>query len=187
MRRHIHTSTAAASCPLFPLVPATTQADKDGIKVTSKRYLNRVTDLFDRKYDNPANVVFKACRRIAAKLGGDTALVFTIGPGKETGRLIEKALMQKGRYDLIRDYARAMFVVYDLDLIALLIRLLRAAAGFHAARGKNRFAPVYDASDSAGYRDYQLLFRTSDGWLIEIQIIPAAMYTLKEELGRLTW
>ena len=76
-----------------------------------------------------------------------------------------------------------MFVVYNLDLIAQLICLLRAAGGFHPARGKNRFAPVYDASDSAGYRDYQLLFRTSDGWLIEIQIIPAAMYTLKEELG----
>ena len=89
---------------MFPLVPATTQADEDDVEPTSKRYLNRVIDLFERKYDNPANVVFKECRRVAAQLGGDTALVFTIGPGKEIGRLIEKALMQKGRYDLIRDY-----------------------------------------------------------------------------------
>ena len=68
-------------------------------------------------------------------------------------------------------------------MIAPLIHLLRTAAGFHVARGKNRFAPGYDASDSAGYRDVQLLVRTPDHWLIEIQIIPAQMFALKQSLG----
>ena len=69
------------------------------------------------------------------------------------------------------------------DLIAPLIHLLRTAAGFHVARGKNRFAEGYDASDSAGYRDFQLLLRTPDGWLVELQVIPAQMHQLKERLG----
>ena len=87
------------------------------------------------------------------------------------------------RYDLIRDYARAMFIIYDLDKMATLIHLLRTAAGFTLVRGKNRFAPEYVGSDSAGYRDFQLVVRTPDNWLIEIQIIPKEMYDLKETLG----
>ena len=90
------------------------QADSDGVEVTSKRYLTRVIDLFARKYDNPAVAVFKMCQRIAATLGGDSAVVFKTGPPKEQGRLFEKARMQKNRFDLIRDYVRATFIVYNL-------------------------------------------------------------------------
>ena len=96
-------------CPLWPQ-----QADSDGVKVDSKRYLNRITDLFARKYDNPSTAVFKECQGIAAKLGGDSALVFKIGPAKKKGRVIEKALMQENRFDLIRDIVRAMFIVSNL-------------------------------------------------------------------------
>ena len=169
--------------PLLAPWCANQQAESDGVEVTSKRYLTRVIDIFGRKYDGPSDVVFKECRLIAAKLGGDGAVVFKAGPPKQRGRLFEKARMHKNHFDLIRDFSRAMFIVYNLDLIAPLLQLLCTAAGFHVARGKNRFALEYDASDSAGYRDFQILVRTTAAWLVELQIIPAQMYSLKETLG----
>lgn len=41
----------------------------------------------------------------------------------------------------------------------------------------------WDSRDSAGYRDYQLLVQTKEGWIVELQLIPEDMYVLKEKLG----
>jgi hypothetical protein len=54
---------------------------------------------------------------------------------------------------------------------------------FKVVRAKNRLSTTYDPRDSAGYRDYQLLVRTKDGWIVELQIIAESMLQLKNELG----
>ena len=52
-----------------------------------------------------------------------------------------------------------------------------------SANYRNRFDSSYDAADSAGYRDYQIVARTKQGWLVEIQVIPREIYKLKSTLG----
>lgn len=159
-------------------------AGTDGVRTDSKRYLTRVLGLHGEAGGGPAAAVFAACRRIAAELGGGTALSFEAGPPKREVRIFEKSRMQEGRLDLIRDLWRGMFKVNKLGAMPLLLDLLHAAPEFDVVRGKNRFAPGYNADDSAGYRDYQLVVRTPDGWLVELQVIPVEMYQLKSELGQ---
>ena len=167
-----------------PLAQPNPWAATDGVVPDSKRYLTRVLGLYGQADGGPAHRVFAACKRIAAELGGDAVATFHAGPLKAKARIFEKARMQGGRLDFIRDYARCMFRVKDLAALPRLAALLRAAPEFGLARAKNRFAPGYSASDSAGYRDYQLLARTPDDWLVEMQVIPEEMYQLKDKLGR---
>ena len=159
-------------------------AEDAGIRTDSKRYLTRVHGLCSEAGGGPAAAVFAGCRRIMAELGGDGSVVFEAGPPKGKRRIFEKSRMQAGRFDLIRDLWRGMFKVNKLDAMPFLLGLLQAAPEFDLVRGKNRFAPGYDAGDSAGYRDYQLVARTPDGWLVELQVIPVEMYQLKSELGQ---
>ena len=37
------------------------------------------------------------------------------------------------------------------------------------------------AKKSAGYRDYQLLVRSPDGWMVELQIIPEECLAVKKD------
>ena len=39
------------------------------------------------------------------------------------------------------------------------------------------------AKRSAGYRDYQVLARGPDGWMVELQLIPAECLAVKNDLG----
>ena len=55
---------------------------------------------------------------------------------------------------------------------------------FELVRAKNRLDPDHAAHESAGYRDCQLLARVAGTqWIVEIQVIPGEMYTLKSTLG----
>ena len=92
--------------------------------------------------------------------------------------------IRPGKFDHIRDYARAAFEVKDLTIFPRVLALLAAAPEFEVLRAKNRLAPDWDPCDSAGYRDYQLLVKAPGaGWIIELQVIPTELYTLKRTLG----
>jgi len=156
----------------------------DGIEPTSKRYLNRMLKVYDDMENGPTVGVGVAGRRIAKELGGDNVLIFSFGKLKKQGRIFEKLLSVGGKFNHIRDYARCAFEVKDLSVIPRLLELLAAAPEFNVQRAKNRFAPDWDPRDSAGYRDYQLLVKTPGaGWIVEMQIIPTELYTLKRKLG----
>jgi hypothetical protein len=73
--------------------------------------------------------------------------------------------------------------VKDLNLIPQIVELLSQAPEFQMVRAKNRLSEEWDPRDSAGYRDYQILVQLNSGWLMEIQVIPSELYTLKRELG----
>jgi len=51
-------------------------------------------------------------------------------------------------------------------------------------RVKNRFSRSWNARSSCGYRDYQALITIPGGWIIEVQIIPRLMYSVKTDLGQ---
>lgn len=99
--------------------------------------------------------------------------------------MFEKVLMQDGRFDWIRDYARNYIVVKkgQFDDIAMVPTLLARQKEVEMVRAKNRFDPAYDVKETAGYRDYQVILKTKEGWLVEVQVIPEEMLELKESLG----
>lgn len=79
-------------------------------------------------------------------------------------------------------YCRSFVVAKHAD-IPKLLAALGAAFEFEIVRCKNRLSRSYNSSDSAGYRDVQVLVKTAAGWIIELQIIPVEMYDLKNRLG----
>lgn len=151
--------------------------------VTSKRYLLKLLGVYNQKEeDSPVPMIAAACREIVAKLG-DGTVRFKLGKTKDQGRIFEKVLANEGRFDLIRDYARATFVVKDVAAFPRLLQHLLMDETFKVVRVKNRLSRSWDSRASAGYRDYQVLVQTKDGWIMELQLIPKAMYTLKSKLG----
>lgn len=130
----------------------------------------------------PVSLVVAGCTRIAAILG-IFAVTFFLGPIKKQARIFEKVLTHGGRFDLIRDYARATFSVKTPEVLPELLKQLSEADEFEMVRVKNRLSTLWDPRDSAGYRDYQVLVRTQGGWLFELQLIPEAMHQLKMQLG----
>lgn len=122
------------------------------------------------------------CEQIVLEIG-TAKIKFHLGPLKGEERILEKALMSRGRFDCIRDYARGMIEVIDIKSFPAVIVQIKSAKEFTVVRVKNRFEHDYNAADSAGYRDYQLVLRTTDGWLVELQIIPRELLKLKLELG----
>ena len=40
-----------------------------------------------------------------------------------------------------------------------------------------------ESAESGGYRDFQIILKTSGGWLVEVQVIPEEMLELKKTLG----
>lgn len=177
-----HTIVLRGFAAKLVVQPHPWSSDKD-IKVTSKRYMLKVLDVYSQTAStSPVNVVAAACRRIAAKLGVK-AVSFELGPTKTQTRIFEKVLANKGRFDLIRDYARAAFVVHDVTMFPRLLQMLLIDNDFKVVRAKNRLSTTWDSRDSAGYIDYQVLVQTKEGWIVELQLIPAAMHALKISLG----
>lgn len=151
--------------------------------VTSKRYLLKLLGVYNQKEEgSPVPMIAAACREIVAKLG-DGAVRFKLGKTKDQGRIFEKVLANEGRFDLIRDYARATFVVKDVAEFPRLLQHLLMDETFKVVRVKNRLSRSWDSRASAGYRDYQVLVQTKEGWIMELQLIPKAMYKLKSKLG----
>lgn len=159
----------------------------------SIHYLTKVLRVFKGTDDTGASLdnippmkrVAAGIERIIAMAGTALAGVkFSTGPLKEKGRIMEKKRQCDGRYDRIRDYGRGMVEVLDMNCFPALIAGFETAQEFVVVRIKHRLDPAYDAKvESAGYRDYQLVLRTPDGWLVEVQIIPAEMLKLKSALG----
>eukprot|EP00729_Bicosta_minor_P017481 gene17481-33470_t len=118
---------------------------------------------------------------------GDAVAEFRCGPLKKRSRVFEKVLMQDGRFDWIRDYARNYIVIKkgQFDDMAMVPTLIARQEEVKMVRAKNRFDPDYNSKQSAGYRDYQIILKTKDGWLVEVQVIPEEMLEtqLKEKLG----
>lgn len=151
--------------------------------VTSKRYMLKLLETYSKTDPSaPVPTVERACVAIVSELG--TAVVtFKLGPIKKQSRVFEKVLSSDGHFDLIRDYARGTFVVKRVDVLPRLLAELLLADDFTVIRAKNRLSNSWDSRDSAGYRDYQLLVQTKEGWIVELQLIPEGMHVLKEKLG----
>ena len=45
------------------------------------------------------------------------------------------------------------------------------------------YANSFESAESGGYRDFQIILKTSGGWLVEVQVIPEEMLELKKTLG----
>ena len=72
----------------------------------------------------------------------------------------------------------------DITLVPDVIAALCDCQGFVVIRIKNRLDPDHEAVDTAGYRDVQILVREPrGGWIVEVQVIPKEMYTLKTSNG----
>ena len=154
-----------------------------GVEVTSKTYMLKLLEVYKQQGDSsPVPTIAAACRQIAEKLG-DGAVRFKLGKIKKQARIFEKVLTNDGRFDLIRDYARALFIVADVAAFPRLLQHLLVDDAFTVVRAKNRLSKSWDSRESAGYRDYQVLVQTNEGWIMEIQLIPKAMYKLKTKLG----
>jgi hypothetical protein len=123
---------------------------------------------------------FAGCVTIGAELGVE----WHQGKLKKEQRILEKALLRENRFNEIRDYARGCFIVDDLGDIARILSRIETGTEYRIARTKNRFAIEYDAHESSGYRDFQLLAEINGGYLVEIQIIPRQMYNIKSKLGQ---
>jgi serine/threonine protein kinase len=150
----------------------------------SKRYLTRILKVFGDDENGPTAEVSKGLMRIAMELNKpELRVVFAFGNLKKQARIFEKLLSYDGRFDKIRDYARASFEVIDLSVFPELVRMLAEQPEFQMVRAKNRLSAAWDPRDSAGYRDYQILVQVPSGWMLEVQIIPSQLYTLKRELG----
>ena len=160
-----------------------------GIHVNSKRYLSRIIAVFSGKgaeYDkygiknDPVEYVVAACTRAVAAFG--TVVKVLKGPPKKEQRILEKA--RDGNYSVVRDLGRLSLIVNDVAMIPDVINILSQSHDFVLVRVKNRLDPGHNADDSAGYRDCQILVREpKHGWIVEIQIIPAQMYEVKNSCG----
>ena len=154
----------------------------EGIEPSSKRYLARLLEVFGgARGVNPLDTVATACAAVAAEFGPAVRLVR--GPPKKEQRVMEKA--RACSYDGVRDYGRLSLITDDAPATPRLVERLGACTEFELVRAKNRLDPDHDAHESAGYRDYQLLVCVAGavGWVVEIQVIPGEMYTLKSTLG----
>ena len=153
------------------------------IKATSKRYLDRIIEVFsDPTTSNPVHIVSTACTEALAEIGEKVEL--KTGSPKKEKRILEKA-QADSKYDAIRDYGRMTLIVKDMEYMPNVVKRLSSCPYvFKLIRAKNRLDLDHDAYESAGYRDYQLLARVvKTGWVVEIQVIPAEMFRIKDEFG----
>jgi hypothetical protein len=130
--------------------------------------------------------VEEICKTLAASFPGIT---FEMGPPKQQKRILEKVVMKEGRFDKIYDYARGTFVVDNkaLGLIHDLVKGITEVPAISVVRAKNRLDPIFDSSESGGYRDYQMIVRVKHpehaGWLVEIQIVPREILNVRSQAG----
>jgi len=93
---------------------------------------------------------------------------------------MEKASQGDGNYAAIRDLGRFSLIVEEIELVPGVVHALVECNDFAVSRIKNRLEPGLEA----GYRDVQILVREpKGGFIIEIQVIPKQMYTLKQTDG----
>lgn len=157
---------------------------KNGITISSKRYLTRMITVYNgtgAKYDvvvDPLADVVAACDCIVARFGVGVKLV--PGPPKTEERIMEKARDGDGNYAAIRDVGRLSLIIEDIVLMPDVVAALCGCQDFEVSRIKNRLDPDH----TNGYRDVQLLVREPKGkWLVEVQVIPKEMYELKNKDG----
>lgn len=159
-----------------------------GVKATSKLYLIKVLDVYR---SGAARSVESICTQIAGSIG-PSKVKFVSGPAKNQQRVLEKMPEKNGRFDQIRDCASGMFIVHDVTVFPIMLRKLATRPTktgpsqqelFSPVRANNRLERECDATSDGGYRDYQLLVRDSEGWLVEIQVIPAKAYAIKKDTG----
>lgn len=159
--------------------------ESEGIDTKSKYYLIKLMEVFeDTSASSPTKTVEEVCTKVVGMLGDDVA-EFRCGPLKKRSRVFEKVLMLDGRFDWIRDYARNYIVIkkgHFTDM-AMVPTLLARQKEVEMVRAKNRFDPAYNPKQTAGYRDYQIILKTKEGWLVEVQVIPEEMLELKESLS----
>lgn len=159
----------------------------EGVDPTSKQYLVEVIKTLARPDGCPNGVVApvaRICSDIARDFGG--AVNFILGPNKSEQRVFEKVLMVGGRFDKIRDYSRGCFVTRDPTIFPALVHAIaaRAGPGFQPIWAKNRLCPKYDAAaESADYGDYQILVRSTGGWIVELQVILEPVFLLRKQLA----
>jgi hypothetical protein len=168
-------------------VSAPAQPNPWSDSTSSKNYLIKLLPVFEgTSSTSPTTVVERVCMKVVDFLGPDV-IEFRQGPIKKKGRIFEKRLMQQdGRFDLIRDYARC-YIVIKKGHASKMVQVQTMLAGnpeVKMVRAKNRFDPDQDPTDSGGYRDYQMILQlTEGGWLVEVQMIPEEMLTLKNSLA----
>jgi hypothetical protein len=136
----------------------------------------------DTRDDDPFWIVLRQCKAVVGKLGSE-GVELIVGPLKKIERVFEKAELRGSHESQIYDYARLSLVVSDLDLIPKLVKGIFEAPDFRIVRAKNRLSPTHDSKSSGGYRDYQVLVQVPTKWIVEVQIIPQAIYELKKEQG----
>lgn len=147
------------------------------IAVTSKRYILKLLSHFEQLLAD--GFAFDGCAAVAAELGVE----WCQGPLKKERRILEKALLRDNRFNEIRDYARGSFIVDNLENMARIVERIGIQPQYQIVRTKNRFAANYDAKESSGYRDYQMVVMIDREYLVEIQIIPREMYRIKSKLS----
>jgi hypothetical protein len=120
----------------------------------------------------------KALMAIAIK----AKAIFKTGPTKSDERWVEKAsIAYSDNLRRMTDIERRSFVCDDFDEIRTTLQLVHAE--FEILRIKNRFAMGYDAKDTAGYRDCQVLcYALGNKLMFEIQIHLACIFQLKDEI-----
>lgn len=154
---------------------------------TSKHYLVQIRKVFDdpNPSTSPKYIVEEVCKRVIKAIGGEAVAEFKAGPNKRGRRIFEKVRTLDNHFDCIRDYARCYIVIKkgQFKKMPLILGLLDANPDVKIVRAKNRFDPAYDSSKSHGYRDYQIILETKQGWLVEVQVIPEEMLKLKDSLG----
>ena len=170
--------------------------EEDDIKVDSKRYLSRVIAVFSgsgSKYGvdiDPTADVVAAC--VGAMNHFGAAVEIIQGPPKQEQRIMEKARSYTsessdgtdGSYNVVRDLGRLSLIISDISMVPDVVKALTDCQGFRMARTKNRLDPSYNADETAGYRDCQILVREPrGGWIVEIQVIPRPMFELKQGCG----
>jgi hypothetical protein len=73
------------------------------------------------------------------------------GPIKKLDRILEKGDARGNRYETLRDYARASFVIGHINQLVPLLQRINDGDEFEIVRIKNRLDPSYDSVASGGH------------------------------------
>lgn len=98
------------------------------------------------------------CKAVAGLSDACRKTVRVIVPAiKKEPRMIFKAFVSYGGdFNKVRDVSRLTIQVETIEHVVEVVQSLLKQPELLCWRSKNRFAPVYDVTSNAGYRDYQL-------------------------------
>jgi serine/threonine protein kinase len=162
------------------------QWESDGIATTSKRYLERIYGVYEGS-EGPTEQVASACKKVIETFFKSSNIKVEVGPLKKRERVFEKVLLHEHNFAAIYDYARLALIIPDPAVTPHLLTKLMQVPGFKFVRIKNRLDPAISAYDSGGYRDCQCLVRTASGWVVELQLIPLEIFTVRKRCGHSTY